>query len=80
MSENESDTSENQEFSKLGWLQQFERFGVEEFNKLREVANSGLTPSEVQVLLWTAKELIFLAKKYEPEALEKVKALLNENS
>lgn len=64
--------------SKPDWLQQFERFGVEELDKLRAIIEAELTPIGDEVLIWVAKELIVLAQKHDSDAINKFLTLISE--
>lgn len=55
-----------------GWLEQFEAFGWESFEKLKAVAAQGLVAAEVQTLIFLAAKLTSIALEHDEDALEKV--------
>lgn len=55
-----------------GWLEQFEAFGWESFEKLKAVAAQGLVIAEVETLIFLAAKLTSIALEHDESALDKV--------
>lgn len=55
-----------------GWLEQFEAFGWESFEKLKAVAAQGLVTAETEALILLAAKLTVVALSHDEDALEKV--------
>lgn len=59
-----------------GWLEQFQAWEAESFDRLEEVVNAGLSETENKILVELAAKLIRLASVHDPEAADKVLSLL----
>ena len=62
---------------KLTWLEQFDAFKSEAIAELKKVVEMGLEPLENEALIRLSAELIILAEKHNPQALEEVTSIIN---
>ena len=64
----------------LTWLEQFEAFTREALADLKLVVEQGLQPIENEALIDLSVELLHLAQKHDPDAVDKALSKLNPKS
>jgi hypothetical protein len=73
-------TDENIGEKPLTWLEQFKAFTSEGVIELRAVVEQGLQPLENEALIDLAAELVILAQKHDPDAIDKLLSRVSEHN